>query len=480
MTELCGRREPAIAIQNPCRPARSHTVDGGIGHTRKLRRLAWLAATLLVGLNVGLSIYGVAAYWWRVPWLDMVRVFEDYFRLSFWQFLIKPENEHVHITANLLYALDFNFFHASGGLLIISMWALIAASAWAIASAARCGTPEMRQQLFWGFFGLSLVFFLWLANWENLLWPHQVILYSSLVLFLLSARLYSRWGANPPRIPQAVAAIGLMCLSIFSFGSGVAGAVAMLVVLLLQRVTRRIIVVTAVCLGASIAICLSLVHTFGTTSPVDAPLKSLTQIPAIAGYVIVLFSAPIRLMLAPVTDTATARFVSEFASFLGLFAAGAILVSAWRQPKSSAATGFALSLVTFGLASSMMTAMARLPVFGVEQALASRYIIISSLFWIGLTMYRAAGPEFRWQRPVMLGIALSVLSLVAIWQVRWLSLQGGAPMGETEMALLNGVDIPSILAKVWPPAVWPKVDAALCSRNCAGATGRSSTSRSHT
>jgi hypothetical protein len=440
---------------------RSDRIGGSIIRSQVYRRSAYLAAGLLVCANLGLSIYGGVNYWWRVPFWDMIGTLWDYLHLPFWQFLIKPENEHVLIAAKALHALDFDLFHATGGFLIVSIWTLAAASAWIIASAAQRGVlSERRRVLFWGFLGLSLVLLLWLANYENLLWPEQVHVYSSVFFFLLSARIFAKWSEYRPSLNEAAAAIGLACLSVLSFAYGAAGAVAMLIIILLQRTTWRLSLAAGFCLGASITIWLWLLHSFG--APFGAggmsPLQSLTHLDAVGAYLIVFYSAPFQAMLDSVMDSGAVAAFSEFASILGLFTSGVILLSAWRRGIDSAASGFALSLITFGLASGLITALAR---FTANYPLSSRYFIIPVLFWIGLIMYGVTRPQFRPRRSrlALLGIALVALSLVAIWQIRWLRTQSGMPIaetGETEMALINGIDTQAYLGNISSNIPWTR------------------------
>jgi hypothetical protein len=278
-----------------------------------------------------------------------------------------------------------------------------------------------------------------------------VHVYSSVFFFLLSARIFARWTEYRPSLNEAAAAIGLMCLSILSFGYGAAGAVTMLVIILLQRSPWRFILAVGLSLGFSFAICFWLIHSFGGNGTVGLARQALTQLQAVFAYVVIFLSAPIRSMLEPVMDAGAVAAISELASILGLFASGLILLSAWRRGIGSAAAGFALSLVTFGLGNSLITALARLEL---NEPLASRYLVIPVLFWIGLALYGVTRQQYRPERSraVLLASALSVLSLVANWQVRWLRAQPDtrpAETGETEMALINGVDTPTYTDGIW-------------------------------
>lgn len=429
--------------------AAAQELDRRISPLGRLHLMAYLAVALLVCANLGLSIYGGVTYWWRIPFLDMIEPLQDYFDLPFWKFLIKPDNEHVQIVGKALYALDFNLFHATGGFLVLASWAFAGATGLVIASAAsRSSVPEKQREQFWGFLALSLMLFVWMANWANLLWPHQVIIYSSVFLFVVSAWLYARWSEFPPGSKDAIWAIGLMCLSVFSFGYGAAGAITMLLILLLQRAPWKLTLAAGACLAIAIGACRWLIHSIGTGT-YYSPFPALAHLDAVAAYLVVFFSAPMRSMMEPVVGAEAARIFSELVSVTGLFASELVLLSAFRRGIGSAARGFALSLVIYGLGNGLITSLARLTL---NDPLASRYFVIPVLFWVGLIMLGTTSRQSRPERMkvALLGAALLALSLITNWQIRWLSMQAAPQWSDTEMALLNGVDTPASLAPIWP------------------------------
>ena len=233
------------------------------------------------------------------------------------------------------------------------------------------------------------------SQWENWSWGWgmQIFLNTAAVLAGLGLLAYGRRGTA-----QLAAAAALGLVATFSFATGLFFWLVAYPLVLLDRQGRRAraVIWTAV----TLAVWGLYFYRFDAAagSPLDLDLETLKLY---GGYVSLYVGAPIFFFNG---------YLALYGGFLALvaFAACGLLVlrrAVWRP----ALPWICVSL--YAIASALLTGAGRLD-FGLLQALSSRYVTISSLFWLGFAGLLVTLP---WRAPRWapgLALAMAVLCLV--------------------------------------------------------------------
>lgn len=405
---------------------------GGVG------RSPWLPV-VLTGIVAGgillSSLLAVILWLHPYPVMDTVTVIDGYFSLSWPQFLFfRGDNEHLPWLAMPFFAADIALFGARGVFLIVLLLLLNAAVALTLAALIGRRLALRRDRVMAVL--VSLAGFFWLLHAENLIWPKQIHMYLSLVLFLLAclmlARVDERLGRDGGPVTGSLLGIALLLTgSTFSFAYGIVGWLALLLAALSLRWPGRVLILLAAGFAVNLAIyvlayaptALPATH----TRPVDALLQPLR----LAWYVLHYLGHPLRRLLFGGREAA-----------LVLTAAG-ILASFWfmhramRQRRGPAEAAL-LAVLLFSMGAAGISALSRVG-FGSGQAETLRYGVVQVLFWgalAGLALpFLARAPGRNW-------LCLLLVLLMLPFQSRMLKRlpQDDAETWRAVTALVTGAD----------------------------------------
>jgi hypothetical protein len=369
-------------------------------------RAVWLqrffvAAAFAYGMAGAIAVVVMSA---RVPFAD---AWQHYARLldeSFPRSVLAAQNGHPEVFANLVRLASLRWLHgdenvqiAIGLILALATLAILLRIAWRVRDIP---APARAALLF----TLTLALF-WLGNARALLHANETLhVYS--VLLCLALALSLLLGQRAASLVRTGAAVALCCVASFNFGSGVAGFVALSVVLVLQRVPLRHFVVVGVGLLATLAT----YQLLDGSRSVPLSLHPFDQ----AGLALRWLAAPLIYLFWPFVDPSAAAALPASLAGVGAIArawthmfgdvqhsagpqtvAGLLLVGllllatwhAWRRPASTNdGVRLGLALGWFGVAVSALVVLTRLGYFADHptQLYAPRYLPWSTLSWAGL------------------------------------------------------------------------------------------------
>jgi hypothetical protein len=396
----------------------------------------WLARYLAC-TACAYAALGIAAMWSvspRVPYADQWRHYARLLTQPFGTAVLDADNGHPEVLPNLLRLADLRWFGGSeilqitsGIVLAIASVAVLLRIVYADRDCARGVRPAAAFCVVFGIF--------WLGNLRALTQAgDSVHVYSVLLCLALALRL----ALNRPQLENAVlrtsGMIVLLCMTAsFSFGSGMASFVAVLVALLVQR--SSLVAVFTVLGGAIITSGLYFsVH--GALQPVATGLFEPVRLLRVP---LQLLGAPFVYMLWPLLDPAAAAAVPVPLRAVALSAAdlwtqgfgdirrsvfpqaavgaamlGLTLWLTWRgaQQRARRVTRLGIALAWFGIACALLIALARGSYFTAhpEQIYALRYLPWSSLGWAGLLLAGITQAR-RARTAIALTLLLPVLAL---------------------------------------------------------------------
>jgi hypothetical protein len=430
------------------------------------RASRWLlpAIAALSVLNIVISVRGIADLYYRFPIWEMLSWLHHYFTEPLLRFLLLPDNGHVFAAPKVLYALDYELFRARGVFLIGCSLVSIVGSAAAFSAGARLGGG-------WGdaarwcsvvavTAGLS-----WLAAWENLLNPFNLLIF--LCFFFTLSSLACLAG---PAIAQAEAgeripwrriagSLVLLILALFSYGYGLVAAIAFCILAIMRRPPRREL---ATILAVAMLGLLVYSYAIGfhlpeyNTDPTRAVFRPL----AVAGYVIRLLGAAPRALVPGILPDAVATVVGDS------LAVGALLYAAWevvsairRADAVRGRGGFLIATALFAVGAAVTTALSRMD-FGLGHALSSRYMTNAVVFWMAVAglawrRSRAGGPRTR--LALLVAVAL-VPALLTVSNVRQLAAvaEYRQPFEEFRWMLISRAYAPVMFPAVHPHPAWAR------------------------
>jgi hypothetical protein len=426
-------------------------------------RLARTAVLLVVAAG-GLAVTAHAAVvalrdMYVFPYWDMASLQYLYFTLSWFDFLLFRDNEHLPFLAMPLYAADNLLFAARGTSLVALILALNALMAGLlIVELKRCwgrADPALAAAA-----GITLALFFWLIHHDNLIWPKQIHMYLSAVLSLIAGRYAAeldtrlrRDGALPAR---PAAALGLLLVAgTFSFGYGAIGWVAVLIVAVTGRWPRRAVATLGALFGLTILI-YALRYNYATVEHHGNPVSALSDPVRLLWYTVHYLAHPVVALLDRVLDRSIAVVGGLAAALVGLIVAALFLVRVLLSRRSHATSTdiIAAFLLLFVAGTALMTGASRLR-FGVDQGLTSRYAIAQILFWLALALPAAAALRERaWLRGGVVTVGgVSVLLLLVPSHFAYAATVKdiGRTHWQSVLAIVNGVrDDAQTLSNIHP------------------------------
>jgi hypothetical protein len=330
--------------------------------------------------GVGMGIWLIVESYSPVPYLDfwgelpfLGRVLDGHIRIAdFWAQL----NEHRIVVPRLAFVLDYTLFHGQ----YVFLFSLIALSCLLVACvlAGVVWIETADGLVTWQFFCVAAIAMLSPAAIENLTFAMQVgfpqvFLFGLIAIFAL-LQADRAGGSNQRRrrvwvIASAFAAIA----ATYSLANGLLLWPLLIALAVGLRVGRW---ATAVLAGVGAVTIFSYMWHFERVSGHARYGESLGHPLAVAKYVAVYIGNPVR----------QGGYAAEFVGVIGVALFALLALISWRRRASrSMTTVCGATLAFFVLCTAAETAMGRLN-FGLAQALSSRYVTGSLVFWLSLLM----------------------------------------------------------------------------------------------
>jgi len=377
------------------------------------RRLAGFAG--LVAFLVGLSIVGAIRSYSPIPYWDMwdgYLGFAERINEGDWSVWWSQHNEHRILLARLLFWMDLEWFNGTNIFLFIVNFLLPGVSAFVFWRMLRDTTQTPAPTAGEKFLGLFIValLFLWCQK-ENLTWAFQSQFFL-VQLLPLCALYWLHKSTGDHRRSSFSIAVGF---GVASVGTMANGLLALPLMTLYALITRQRAIRIGVLAFLSIAAWYIYFHNY------QAPAQHSSFIPELRLHPFVLMAYPFVYLGSPFSYF----FGATLSGKLVAFVAGLILIgcSAWvgirilRAPQQNTLRLALLTFVLYIVASACVTAGGRL-LFGVGQALSSRYTTPALMAWAALLVLYApsllTAHGIRETRIVQLSFASLLLLMVAM------------------------------------------------------------------
>jgi hypothetical protein len=399
----------------------------------------------------GLAVTGAVRAYSPVPYWDMWDGYLDFFvkvNSGDWSVWWAQHNEHRIFLARLLFWVDLAWFDGAGWFLLMVNYVLLGLVCFVFLMVLKEDCPSRYR-----FFGPFLV--IWLSSWSqenNLTWGFQ----SQFILAQLLP-LYAFFMLHKTVVKGREGQwsfIAACCLGVLSLGS-MANGVLVLPLMSVYAVAVRLnwkrvaILVVLSCLGV-------LVYFYKYQAPAahGSLLISLKEHPTdLIRYVLLYIGGPFSHIIGGHIGTLVAQ------------AAGATLIACsvyltWYSIRNFAKSSLQLALLTFITyvgGTALGTAGGRL-VFGLDQALSSRYATPALMAWAALFILiapkavRVVGPH-RWR----IWVPISVLCLAMLpMQLKAMQSQRAIlfERNVAALALELGIKDQAQISQVFPSAEW--------------------------
>ena len=424
-------------------------------------RLLWSAIAIAVGIfavSIAVdTVRSVVPLFSPLPWfdewatVDLLRAWQAGDK-SGWDVLFSQHNEHRILLPRLVFFADDLLFRGQGWLSLAGIFlvqllhaAMFAAVLW------RAGPRRPGR---WAVAGLVLALMFCLRQAENFSSAFQLQFVAVFAGATLTMLLFGLAVAHARRGRSLAVPLGLSLAAAagttFTMANGLVAPVLLVLLALLARLRPRVVLLCAAWAALLAAVYL---QGYEPVAHHSRPVESLTH--------------PVDLLLYVATylgDVLGSASTGPAATF-GALGIAATLVATLRvatQRPARAASLTLLGIMLFVGAGAAVTASGRLG-FGVEQALASRYVTGSVTFWAAQLTYWWVDPP-----PGPLGAAaraaasaVCVLLLAAVWREQGdgkpqLLVQSFAE-NESEDLLLLGFDDPEVIRR----AAWDAEDVQL-------------------
>lgn len=397
----------------------------------------------------GLAIIGAFKSYSPVPFWDMWDGYLDFYikasagDIGAWW---KSHNEHRILLSRLLFWIDLSWLNGSIWFLLFVNYLLVAVSCLIFLILLRERLP--RHYLILGLFIMT-----WLISWsqhENLTWGFQGLFILAqllpLIAFFLLHRSYD--GDNVFK-GYFVGSCFFGILSLGSMANGVITLPLMTLYVIICRFGWRWVAILAAmsCFGL-------LAYFYDYTSPAHHGSigSSLRENPVgLILYVMTYIGSPFFYIAGGRGGVATAQFAGGIMILLSAY-------FAWSTLRSDKKSTLELALLLFILyigGTALGTAGGRL-IFGVEQALASRYLTPSLMAWAALFVLVAAKlaasfEKLNWQ--LWLPLPLLVFAMMPM-QIKALDsgVQTAFERNIAGLAVAMGINDQSQISKVYPSA----------------------------
>jgi hypothetical protein len=359
-------------------------MDGGI-------KLVIILTAVLAG---ALALYSANIQWthrYLVPYYDMVTVvwFLDLTPhpslLDLWHF---RDNEHRPILPFFLFEADHYWFGSSGILLFYILYGSVFLLS--ITCVAWVFLTKLPRYLQISLAITSVMSCFWVGNWENLVWEKQIheiicLLFASLS-FCAAAIVSSTDTQRAPHRDLTYAALAgaLATAATYSFGFGLAAFPAIAVHGILARWRARAIIAFLL-----IAVCATLPYglTYEITPFVADPTVTVWKVASLVRYAGTVLSAPVWAAAESIIGFHPVDGVRFAPAWIAVIAMIPVAIFRYIRPGELRLRGelssldLCLLLAGATLIMAFLIALARL---GIGPAVAPRYFVLGSIFWVGV------------------------------------------------------------------------------------------------
>jgi len=352
--------------------------DVGAGRAFLLFSLVFLGAAALVGLaDIVFILRHYVTFPYGDQWVWMARVHDR----GVVRGLYAQYNEHRLTIPGLFFLIDYRWFSARNGfLIVISLLFQLACTVLLILPV--WWAPAVPKQVRFIFSGMTIILMFWFIQGEDLFYPYQLQIASADLGVLTAACFLSR-AATDGRITTAtwIAVLGAATWATFSFGSGMVIWPVVLGLGVLARVPKRLLIIAGI---AFLCVMVLYFADYHTPPGSDSPMRLIMQPVQVAHYMTVFLGLPFF-----GAGAQNVRFITYvgpymFAALGVLTALGIILRLVRKKPGTRTRPDVMYgSTIVFCLGAAFLAAMARSN-YGVDQALSGRYAPMSLIFWISL------------------------------------------------------------------------------------------------
>lgn len=377
-----------------------------------------LAFTLAAVVSTGLAVQGAVLGYSPVPFWDMWDGYLGFYsRLasepaSLWW---SQHNEHRIVVARALFWLDIAAFQGLGVFLLVVNYAAVAAGCWLFLLSLRERWPAAPG---WAYAFVAAWLFLWMQH-DNLTWGFQgqftlafVFPLCAFLLLHVTAR-----RAEASHVPFA-AAVAFGVLSVGTLANGVLALPLMTAFALIARMGRRRTVLLALLSAAAAA-----VYFADYVSPAQhgSLARALKETPLdVLRFLLLYLGAPFAVLFGSGAAAVEVGIAAGAAMIACCVTIAVKLLGNRARDTSSLAL---LAFMTYFGGTAIGTAGGR-SIFGLEQALSSRYMTPSLMAWTALFVLLA--PTIDRQRDnarTTLAAGLAAL----LWPMMTLQLEAAKP-----------------------------------------------------
>ena len=395
----------------------------------------------------GIGLYAILTYYYIVPFYDMVKTYNDIFNDPLYLFLIKPENEHVHILAKLFYLADMYLNYGRGTLVLTFMFIFMIVISVIISMNIVPRTATNRLLFIVSTTIVCLALFLWIENYENILWDKQIHVYISLIFFTLSLTVLRAGEISPARFGAIVA---LSFWTTLSFGYGLVAAITIFLLAVAMRMERRWLIGFALAALAQLGLWRALM-TLAVPPYQSYAAGAIVHPLAIADYLLRFLRIPIERIVIAVFQPPVAHGLATLIAVIGLGLAALAGRSFLEKQERRSDALLGLAFMLFGFGNAVVIALARSgPKIPAES---SRYMLVAILFWAGLVIYNLPLLR-RWA--VLHPLAIATISFLFCTSFAWSEKQGwsaiaaiGQNMRSLAVPLLNHVTDDAVLDRLY-------------------------------
>lgn len=333
---------------------------------------------VLAIFNIFLIIIGGVLNYSEVPFWDMWDGFlefklklEDRHFNAWWE----QHNEHRIIITRIIFWLDFVLFNGQNWFLIIINYVLLS---FIICVFLQIVKSERKEEYGWSGLFLTVLLTSW-SQRENLIWGFQSQFFLAQLLPLITFYLFSKTGKDNRRNTSYF--FGSVLFGILSIGTMANGILALplllIYALLVGASLSRILLIFFV----SLLVTTAYFHNFNFPTQHGSVFHAMYEDPvSFIHYIFLYLGSPIYHILG---GGVAAKTIAGFAGFAFTLI---VLVITYRTYMQKLAPSTKLSLLFFIAyigGTAFVTAGGRL-VFGVEQALSSRYATPALMAWASL------------------------------------------------------------------------------------------------
>ena len=445
MTRLGRRRGPTI------KPSlRSGAARAGWTYALTIAAVVAAIATLTFTVWAVFRLYVVLPVWDEWAWVfDTRKIWDGTYD---WTELIRPHNEHRIAVPRLVFLADARLFAMSGRPVLVTMFLLQAMNAsLLILPMAKLVAGTVPRLLLASLVILVLFSLRQRGNLENVFQVQFVGVFTAAALAITSyVEALIRQAAADRRSNLLFCLAAVACVvATYTMANGVLAGFVLVALALLLHAPWRTVAATATLSGV-LAACFFYHYVPSATAQ---PLSyAFLHVGTYAAYFVAYLGNPVSTTL-PLAETFGLLGVIGFG--------GATWCVATSRTRTSGAVTL-LGIAGFIVATACSTAYGRAPL-GTDQALESRYVTPTSLFWCALVLFwvPAMTQEFFGRGQVfgrvLLAVAIAALAMTSTWfeAVAWPDMAAqAATFRKFRDSLLAGLYDADLTAQfeVWPDA----------------------------